>query len=83
MFELNGKKIHSARVTACAGHGVSNNVYMECYVEGGDLTTAEIGIVQDKIGYHPDGYGGPNRIERSQLEMGVVRYTWSCYASCD
>jgi hypothetical protein len=43
-----------------------------------DLKQAQI-----KLGFHPDGYGGPLWPETRQLKNGKFESLWTCAASCD
>lgn len=38
---------------------------------------------QIRLGYHPNGYGGPDDINVIENQDGDIELKWSCYASCD
>lgn len=51
----------------------------------GDPTDAEVMEAQKKAGYHPAGYGGPYRVEKSPGAPGSGHTVvlWECSGSCD
>lgn len=38
---------------------------------------------QRQLGYHPEGYSGPDHISTETLAGGTVVTRWDCRASCD
>lgn len=77
----NEKVLDKAIKVNQSGFGVSGSIYFELWSTR-EYTNQDIGESQVHAGYHPNGYGGPNGL-KIQIEDGLVKHTWSCWASCD
>lgn len=47
------------------------------------LDINKIGEFQASVGYAPQGYGGPYRLQEKSLPDGTIEYKWICYSSSD
>jgi len=69
-----------AEITARYGNGILGIIKFRATSEK-PLTVKELGKIQEKLGYHPAGYG---IFEISKSESPTIcRYIWKCSASCD
>lgn len=69
--------IGEAKRVSQNGYGVGDIIRWEAEASA-DVSLDEISTAQEKAGYSPLGYGGPNNV---RIEEGKVY--WTCYASCD
>lgn len=74
--EINGKLVSAKRLQHSG-----RRIYWRC--ESTELLTdQEVAEVQIKLGYHPNGYGGPHGINRVTEITGHV-VGWYCFDNCD
>ena len=64
-----------------SGYGVAGSITFILWSTR-EYTSQEIGEAQVHAGYHPAGYGGPDRLKVA-IEDGLVKHMWTCWASCD
>lgn len=74
-------KVHSEQRTS-AGHLISDRTNFEIVTDE-KPSEDDIAEAQQRLGYHPAGYGGPWNIQSVQEEDGTWHTVWNCSGSSD